>query len=189
MELKNAKCPNCGGQLKLNPALQKGMCIYCGSEIIVSEAIAAAQRISGIQTEDAAKARAYQKLEDGDVDSADKDFKHLIDLNPSDWEGHYGRLICAVYTADYYRRLNSRVMANNMSTYLRSLKDAVDSHGSRALRFADTDDAKNKVQRQMYEINAQIQRAEYAAYYERLSGFKRLGAQKPEPLSNIPLFI
>ena len=37
MELKDAKCPNCGGQLKLNPDLERGMCIYCGTEIIVSD--------------------------------------------------------------------------------------------------------------------------------------------------------
>ncbi len=189
MELKNAKCPNCGGQLKLNPALQKGICIYCGSEIIVSEAIAAAQHISGIQGENAVKTRAYQKIEDGDVNGAEKDFKHLIDLNPSDWEGHYGRLVCEVFAADYYRRLNAGVLSNSMSTYVRSLEDAVNSHGTRALRYADTDENKAKVQRQIDAIEAQLGKARYIVYYNGLSTFKRLREDKPQPISDIELFI
>lgn len=40
VELKDAKCPGCGGELKLNPALEKGICIFCGKEIIVADATA-----------------------------------------------------------------------------------------------------------------------------------------------------
>lgn len=100
MELKDAKCPGCGGELKLNPALEKGICIYCGKEILVAEAIQRAI-VDGLQTSDAAITRAYQKLEDGDVDGARSDFLHVIDLKPTFGEAHFGVFVCALFEAEY----------------------------------------------------------------------------------------
>lgn len=39
MELKPAKCPNCGGELQLPNSKVEATCVYCDSRIIVSEAI------------------------------------------------------------------------------------------------------------------------------------------------------
>lgn len=40
MELKNAKCPNCGATVKVNPGASVAVCMYCQSEYQVEEAIA-----------------------------------------------------------------------------------------------------------------------------------------------------
>ena len=39
VELKNAKCPNCGASLQVNEKLNKTICQFCGSEVIIKEAI------------------------------------------------------------------------------------------------------------------------------------------------------
>lgn len=39
MELKNAKCPNCGATIKVNPGAKTAICMYCQSEYEVEEGI------------------------------------------------------------------------------------------------------------------------------------------------------
>jgi DNA-directed RNA polymerase subunit RPC12/RpoP len=39
MEFKPAKCPNCSGDLQLPDNMKKVKCMYCGTDIIVKEAI------------------------------------------------------------------------------------------------------------------------------------------------------
>lgn len=178
MELKNAICTGCGGKLQLNPALTKGICIYCGSEIMVAEAIAKAQQVEGIQTEDAARERAFQKLEDGNFDGADKDFLHIIDLNPTDCEAHYGRFKVALFVAEYYRRLNAG-MARNMSDYANALTCAVESHGNRALKYAYSEDQKHRYQRQIDIVLEQIETAKDIIRYNNMSWFQKRGTTAP----------
>lgn len=42
MEFQDARCPNCGGALQLPDSLKTAKCIYCGSDILVKDAIRAA---------------------------------------------------------------------------------------------------------------------------------------------------
>lgn len=177
MELKDAKCPGCGGELKLNPALEKGICIYCGKEILVAEAIQRAI-VDGLQTSDAAITRAYQKLEDGDIDGASADFLHVIDLKPSHAEAHYGCLVCALYAAEYYRHLN-RHMQRNLVDYVDSLTDAAVTYGKRALQYAASDADREKCQKQIDLIKAQVEVAKRRFEYERLSWWAKRGTVEP----------
>jgi DNA-directed RNA polymerase subunit RPC12/RpoP len=39
MPLVAAKCTNCGGELQLDDSLKTGFCMFCGSRILVQEAI------------------------------------------------------------------------------------------------------------------------------------------------------
>ena len=35
VKLKDAKCPNCGANIEVNDALEKTICQYCGSTVII----------------------------------------------------------------------------------------------------------------------------------------------------------
>lgn len=136
MELKDAKCPNCGGQLKLNPNLEKGICIYCGTEIVVSEAIQRfSGEISGIATTKSSMLHAFNQLEDGDFDGAMKAFKHVIETEPTNAEAYYGMFKCAIVIADYYKRKNSG-MERAIPQYYDDLSEAVQKYGRRAVQYA-----------------------------------------------------
>lgn len=136
MELKNAKCPNCGGQLKLNPNLEKGMCIYCGTEIVVAEAIQKfTGEISGIATTKSSMLHAFHQLEDGDYDGAMRAFKHVIETEPTNAEAYYGMFKCSLVVADYYKRRNSE-MKRAIPQYYDDLSEAVQKYGRRAVQYA-----------------------------------------------------
>ncbi len=136
MELKSAKCPNCGGKLELNPAIEKGICIYCGSEIIVEEAIQKFKgEISGIATVEKSLIRANQLLEDGDGDAALKAFKHVVEVDPTNAEAFWGMYLCELATADYYARLNAG-MQRCWLDYYNSVKEAEEKYARRAIQYA-----------------------------------------------------
>ncbi|MBQ8618684.1 MAG: hypothetical protein IJ418_14400 [Clostridia bacterium] len=185
MELKDAKCPGCGGELKLNPALEKGICIYCGKEILVAEAIQRAI-VDGLQTSDAAITRAYQKLEDGDVDGARSDFLHVIDLKPTFGEAHFGVFVCALFEAEYYRRVN-RGMQRNLFDYIDNLINAATTYGKRALQYAATDEERDICQRQIDLVKEQVALAKSHLEYDRLSWWQKRGATAPAALNDLLL--
>ena len=185
VELKDAKCPGCGGELKLNPALEKGICIFCGKEIIVADAIQRAM-VDGIQTSDAAITRAYQKLEDKNPDGAMADFKHVIDLKPTCAEAHYGCFICALFEAEYYRHLNQGLQ-RNLFDYIDNLTNAVETYGKRAVQFASSEEEKRKYQRQIDAAVAQAQLAMQHIEYGRLGFLQRRKATAPPQLSDLTL--
>lgn len=136
MELKSAKCPNCGGKLELNPEIEKGICIYCGSEIIVAEAIQKFKgEISGIATVEKSLIRAQQLLEDGDGDGASKAFKHVIEVDPTNAEAFWGMYLCELATADYYARLNAG-MQRCWLDYYNAVKEANEKYARRAMQYA-----------------------------------------------------
>nr|WP_296156565.1 tetratricopeptide repeat protein [uncultured Blautia sp.] len=137
MELKDAKCPNCGGQLKLNPNLEKGTCIYCGTEIVVSEAIQKYKvEVDGIATTKSSMIHAFNQLEDGDFDGAMKAFKHVIETDPTNAEAYYGMFRCSLVIADYYKTKNSG-MQRAIPQYYEDLSEAVTKYGRRAVQYAD----------------------------------------------------
>lgn len=156
MELKDAKCPNCGGQLKLNPDLEKGMCIYCGTEIIVSEAIQKfTGEISGIATTKSSLIHAFNQIEDGEYDGAMKAFKHVIETEPTNAEAYYGMFECSVIVAEYYKQKNAG-MQRAIPQYYDDLSEAVQKYGRRAVQYASEPD-KTSYANRVNSIVEQIQ--------------------------------
>ena len=128
IELKSAICPECSGLLRLNAAQTQGVCKSCGTTILISGA-------PGIKQEIAAWISANHQLEDGDADKAAKYFQKVIDLNPEFGEAYFGRFECALFSAEYYLRLN-RGMARCIPDYVESIEEAVLKFGKRAVQYA-----------------------------------------------------
>ena len=137
MELKDAKCPNCGGQLKLDPNLEKGICRYCNTEILVSEAIHRYKvEVDGIATIKSSMVRASNQLADGDYDGAMKTFKHIIEIDPENSEAYYEMFRCSVDIAAYYKNKNAG-MQRTIPQYYEDLSEAVQKYGRRAVQYAE----------------------------------------------------
>ncbi len=185
VELKNAKCPGCGGELKLNPAHTIFRCIFCDHEYPVEQAINLA-KVDGIQTSDAAIERAYQKLEDNNPDGAMADFKHVIDLKPTCAEAHYGCFICALFEAEYYRHLN-RNLQRNLLDYIDNINNAVGTYGKRAVQYASSDEERSRYQRKIDAAIAQAKLALEHIEYGRLGMFQRRKVTAPSALVDLDL--
>ena len=39
MELVHAKCPNCGAEIQLDESKENGLCLYCGSSVIIKDGL------------------------------------------------------------------------------------------------------------------------------------------------------
>lgn len=96
MSIENGKCPNCGGGLKLDSAKEKATCLYCGSELMVQQAV---QKIviEGIATFDALLLSAQEAMKyDHDYDKARDKYKQALDLKPHDYRVLWGLYVCEI---------------------------------------------------------------------------------------------
>lgn len=86
MSFKPAKCPSCGGELRLPSDRQTAKCTYCGSDIIVQEAIDRASPPSA-----GLFALAESALSAGDFHAAADKFERYLEGDPTNPEAWYLR--------------------------------------------------------------------------------------------------
>ena len=92
MMLTKAKCPACGGALELNPGLERGICVYCGSEFLVQEAIQKFKaEVDGLPTLKNMLIRAEQMLSDGDLQGAEALYEKILEGAPTCHEAWWGK--------------------------------------------------------------------------------------------------
>lgn len=172
MELKSANCPNCGGKLELNPEIEKGICVYCGAEIIVADAIQKFKgEISGIATIKSSILRAEQQLEDGDFDAAIKLFKHIIEVDPINSEAFWGLFECELASAEYYLKLNSFMKRSGIE-YFESVNSALEKYAKRAIKYASSE-RKSEFEAKAAEIKANAQAKYEEIEYNNLSASQK----------------
>lgn len=102
MALTDAKCPNCGGALKLDSTLTTAVCPFCDSQILVGEAInnyyitnnLYARNVNVTGKGDAEKERllknAATRERFGDIDTALNIYAQVAEDYPDDYRGWYG---------------------------------------------------------------------------------------------------
>lgn len=99
MKLVSAMCPNCGAKLELDENMEKGFCMYCGSQILVQDAVQKYKvEISGrISVEGILSAEDFAKNGDtlvniGNYPQAYDSFKELSEKYPDDYRGWWGMI-------------------------------------------------------------------------------------------------
>lgn len=99
MNLVSAMCPNCGAKLELDENMEKGFCMYCGSQIIVQDAVQKYKiEISGkvsvegiLSAEDLAK-NGETLINIGNFQQAYDTFEELSVKYPDDYRGWWGMI-------------------------------------------------------------------------------------------------
>lgn len=99
MKLVSAMCPNCGAKLELDENMEKGFCMYCGSQILVQDAVQKYKvEISGrVSVEGILSAEDFAKNGDtlvniGNYPQAYDSFKELSEKYPDDYRGWWGMI-------------------------------------------------------------------------------------------------
>lgn len=96
MTFKDARCPNCGGELQLPDNKQKVKCMYCGSDILVQEAVSAAagpkvENLMGL-ARTAATASNHKEAYDY--------YTKVLELQPENCEAWFGKGESAGWLSD-----------------------------------------------------------------------------------------
>ncbi len=155
MELKEAKCTNCSGVLQLDPSNEKGKCMYCGSEVIVADAIKQFKgEVDGVATTKSSLQRAKQCMDDNNFDAATKIYKKILEFAPTHHEAWWGLFLNEVAVAEYYLEIKGH---NNYNTsqYLSSLRQAIDNYGKRAIEYSP-DNIKEDYKKTIEEVERKI---------------------------------
>ncbi len=134
MKLVPAKCPNCGGFVKVDASNKAAICTFCKQPFIIEEAINNyTTHVENLYAKNVTindDRTAAARLEAGEANlklkhwpEAENVFKEVCDLTPQDYRGWWGRIraITHEFTADLFHgdeiaTLNN--LFNSVSTFL-----------------------------------------------------------------------
>ena len=106
--MQNLVCDNCGGTLAVNGSGEIGTCIYCGTKKQLIEKVVTVVEhtgkveIDGIATVSAKLTSAYQCLQTGNVEKANRLYKEITELEPQNAYAWWGRYLCEENFAQCY---------------------------------------------------------------------------------------
>jgi len=120
MGFKLAQCPNCGGELQIPEGIDKSKCIYCGSEIIVKEAIKITS--DGLNLNSISEL-AELALDTKDFKEAFKYYNKIIEVDPSNYKVWFGRAISKGYMESTLDDLKIKEMAKGLEFALKKASD------------------------------------------------------------------
>jgi DNA-directed RNA polymerase subunit RPC12/RpoP len=93
-----AKCTNCGGELQLDDNLKTGFCQYCGSKVVVQEAIELKKvqvegkvSVEGLATVENLLTRGEQSIDEGDYEKAISFFEQAINIDAKNHVAWWGK--------------------------------------------------------------------------------------------------
>jgi len=101
MPIIAAKCPNCSGDIQLDDTKKSGFCMYCGSQVLVQDAIDLARvridgavAVEGVATLEKLVQNGAKFLELGEFKRAKEVYARITDGYPEDYRGWWG-VVCA----------------------------------------------------------------------------------------------
>lgn len=99
-------CPNCGGAMAVDSSGEFGTCIYCGTKKQLVEKTIVEHtgkvEVDGIATANSKLISAYQCLQAGNVEKANRLYKEITELEPQNPYAWWGRFVCEESFAKYY---------------------------------------------------------------------------------------
>lgn len=144
MTLTKAKCPSCGGTLDINPSLERGICVYCGGEFLVREAVQKFKaEVDGLPTLKSMLFRANQQFSDRDFDNAKNLYEEILKVSPTCHEAWWGLFRYKIFQQikNFYDDVNA-IEGENFSEVRESLDrlcqayyDAIDMECSYSKEF------------------------------------------------------
>lgn len=105
---QNLVCANCGGALAVDSNGEIGTCIYCGTKRqLVEKVVTVVEHtgkveVDGIATAASKLTSAYQCLQTGNVEKANRLYKEITELEPQNAYAWWGRYLCEENFAKYY---------------------------------------------------------------------------------------
>ncbi|MBR3542945.1 MAG: hypothetical protein IKN82_04525 [Treponema sp.] len=101
-------CAQCGGTLAIDSSGEYGTCIYCGTKRqLVEKTVTVVEHtgkveVDGIATAASKLTSAYQCLQTGNVEKANRLYKEITELEPQNPYAWWGRYLCEESFAKHY---------------------------------------------------------------------------------------
>jgi len=120
-----AKCPNCNGDIQLDDTKRSGFCMYCGSQVLVQDAIDLAKvkvdgavTVEGVATLEKLVQNGAKFLELGEYRRAKEVYGRITNEYPEDYRGWWGAVCAATQNFDI-AECPARPVERNMQNALR----------------------------------------------------------------------
>jgi len=99
MSLIAAKCPNCGADIQLDDTRETGFCMYCGTTVIVKEAIQTV-KIDNTKNIENYKRIADTSFDAGNYADAYNYYSKILEENFDNWYAIYRRGLCSAWQSN-----------------------------------------------------------------------------------------
>ena len=116
MKLASGQCPNCGANLQLDESMEKGFCMYCGSQFQVRDAVQKLKLelsgkvgVDGINSVQQLKSNAQKSFDVGLYRNALQDWSKAANIDKTDHESWWGQVQCALAMTDTKQLLKTDV--------------------------------------------------------------------------------
>jgi DNA-directed RNA polymerase subunit RPC12/RpoP len=96
MTLIALKCPQCGGEIQLDNVKEIGFCMYCGSKVVLQEALSHQVRIDESHKKDAWITLAYDNLRSRNYIDAEQYANKIIEVDLKSPDAWYVKGCCAI---------------------------------------------------------------------------------------------
>lgn len=85
-----ARCPQCGGDLQIDPKMETGFCLHCGSKIAVQEAI------KNVRIDNSHMVSTWMDLGDSAIEAQNYQeaydyYTRVLEVQPGNWKANFGR--------------------------------------------------------------------------------------------------
>jgi len=111
MTFKPAKCPNCAGDLQVPDDRDSVKCMYCGSDIVVREAV----KLAGGPSIENLMALAKDGESTSNFSEAYDYYTRVLEYDVNNWEAWVGKGISGllgkgdIYVGQYHNNINSAI--------------------------------------------------------------------------------
>lgn len=160
MKLTAAKCPSCGASIEVNKNLEKTICQYCGTTVLVEDAIAKLKielsgkvEVDGIETRKSKLERARKHLKLNEFGDANKILSELVAKDKLDEEA-YLEILKMKIQALKYDGFNGTTNTVDDAIHWQILREAFDTE-ARIRKIDDDhslDDELNKLEKDLNKL-------------------------------------
>ena len=140
---QNLVCANCGGTLAVDASGEFGTCIYCGTKRqLVEKVLTVVEHtgkveVDGIATAAAKLTSAYQCLQTGNAEKANRLYKEITELEPQNPYAWWGRFLCEESFAQHYGFKDKYGNSDNITKANQVLE--ILKYADFAIQYADDD--------------------------------------------------
>ena len=183
VQLTAAKCPQCGADIEVNAELEKSICQYCGTTILVQEAIqkielSGSVKVEGIKNRDDYLNQAKKHFKVGEYLEAIENLSYIISDDSFDIES-YCELI-----KNYYMILKNNNYDFKITSYNKDYDRSDNTYYDDLISTMDRlDKIDEKNEREKYFDNFQDEKNELLAIFDDLNKRKEENAKKIEKMN------
>jgi hypothetical protein len=184
VKLVPAKCPSCGADIEVNKDLEKTICQYCGTTVLIEDAIQKLKielsgkiEVDGVTSQNKLLKNAETKMKLGKYNEGFKDYKKYFSQYPDDYNGYLSYLHIVMYDKEFqknnsfeYQDLLTMEIYEKKAFYKTAPKNEIDKFNEEFNQFLRDNEEDIPKPYQLFRFKSEFElkiECDYNEYYRK----------------------